>query len=55
MSLKLAMELTEAWKDKALQEGVRNGTVRINFNSSIYDWVADQVFGTAPLVPDQGQ
>ena len=51
MSLKLAMELTEAWEDKALQEGVRNGTVRINFNSSIYD----RVSGTAPLAPDQGQ
>ena len=48
MRLKLAMELTEAWKDKAVQEGLGNGTVKINFNSSIYDRVADQVFGTTP-------
>ena len=48
MRLKLEMELTDAWKDKALQEGLGNGTVRINFNSSIYDRVADQVFGTTP-------
>ena len=48
MRLKLEMELTEAWKDKALKEGAGNGTVKINFNSSIYDRVADQVFGTTP-------
>ena len=41
MSLKLATELTEAWKDKALQAGAGNGTVKINFNSSVYDRVAD--------------
>ena len=48
MSLKLATELTEAWKDKAVQEGLGNGTVKINFNSSVYDRVADQAFGTTP-------
>ena len=51
MSLKLAMELTEAWKDKALQDGAGNGTVKINFNSSVYD----RVSGTARLAPAQGQ
>ena len=48
MSVKLATELTEAWKDKALHEGVADGTVNINFNSSVYDRVADQAFGTTP-------
>ena len=48
MRLKLEMELTEAWKDKALKEGLGNGTVKINFNSSVYDRVADQAFGTTP-------
>ena len=48
MSLKLATELTEAWKDKAVQEGAGNGTVKINFNSSVYDRVGDQAFGTTP-------
>ena len=48
MSLKLATELTEGWKDKAVQEGLGNGTVKINFNSSEYDRVADQAFGNTP-------
>ena len=55
MGLKLAMELTEAWKDKALQEGTGNGTVKMQFNSRLYDWVADQVFITAPRLPATGQ
>ena len=48
MSLKLATELAEAWKDKAVQDGAGNETVKINFNSSEYDRVTDQVFGTTP-------
>ncbi len=48
MNLKLATALTEAWKAKAVQDGAENGTVKINFNSSVYDRVADQAFETTP-------
>ena len=55
MGFKLTLELTELWQDEALQEGTTNGTVKMNFNSRLYDWVADQVFVTAPRVPVPGQ
>ncbi len=55
MGFKMILTLTEKWQDEALQEGASNGTVRMNFNSSFYDWVADQVFITAPRVQTQGQ
>lgn len=54
IGLKLALELTQKWQDEALQEGTANGTVKMNFNSRLYDWVADQVFVTAPRVPVSG-
>lgn len=54
IGLKLALELTQKWQDEALQEGTTNGTVKMNFNSRLYDWVADQVFVTAPRVPATG-
>ena len=55
MGFKLTLELTKIWQDEALQEGTSNGTVKMNFNSRLYDWVADQVFVTAPRVPAPGQ
>lgn len=55
MRFKLAQESTQAWKDDALQEGTSNGTVKMQFNSRLYDWVADQVAVTAPRVPAPGQ
>ena len=55
MGFKLTLELTQKWQDEALQEGTSNGTVKMNFNSRLYDWVADQVFVTAPRVPAPGQ
>ena len=55
MGFKLTLELTQMWQDEALQEGTSNGTVKMNFNSRLYDWVADQVFVTAPRVPAPGQ
>ena len=55
MGVKLTLELTQAWQDEALQEGTNSGTVRMNFNSRLYEWVADQVFVTAPRVPVPGQ
>ncbi len=55
MAFKLTLELAQAWKDKALQEGTSNGTVKMNFNSRLYGWVADQVFVTAPRLPVTSQ
>ena len=55
MRFKLAQELTQTWKDEALQEGTTNGTVKMQFNSKLYDWVADQVAVTAPRVQTPGQ
>lgn len=55
VGFKLTLELTQKWQDEALQEGTANGTVKMNFNSSLYDWVADQVSITAPRVPVPGQ
>ena len=55
MRLKLNLELTQAWKDDTLKQGTDNGTVRMNFKSSLYAWVADQVFVTAPRVQNPGQ
>lgn len=55
MRLKLNLELLQAWKDDELQQGTDNGTVKMNFNSTLYGWVADQVFVTAPRVEKPGQ
>ena len=54
MRVKLTHELTQTWKDEALQEGTSNGTVKMNFNSRLYEWVADQVAVTAPRLPPTG-
>lgn len=55
MGIKLTLELTQKWQDEALQDGTSGGTVKMNFNSSLYEWVADQVFITTPRVPAPGQ
>ncbi len=55
MGIKLTLERTRMWQDEVLQEGTTAGTVKMNFNSTLYDWVADQVFVTAPRVPVTGQ
>ena len=51
MLVKLTREMTQAWKDETLQEGSTNGTVKMHFNSNLYQWVADQVAVTAPRIP----
>lgn len=51
IGIKLTLELADGWQDQALQNGTADGTVRMNFNSRLYDWVADQVQITAPRVP----
>jgi hypothetical protein len=48
MMIKLAAELVKAWKNDKLQTGVGNGYVMLNFNSSIYEWVTDQVENMQP-------
>ncbi len=55
MGIKLTLELTQKWQDEALQVGTANGTVKMNFNSRLYEWVADQVGVTAPRVGAPGQ
>ena len=51
IGIKLTLELANGWQDAALQQGTANGTVKMNFNSRLYDWVADQVQLTAPRLP----
>ncbi len=51
MGIKLTLELTQRWLDEVLQQGTADGSVKMNFNSRVYEWVADQVFVTAPRVP----
>lgn len=44
-------ELVLKWQDEQLQQGSDDGWLKINFNSSWYSWVADQVAVSAPRVP----
>ena len=50
MGTKLLMESVDGWKRDALVKGTQSGTVRMNFNSRLYDWVTNQVFVTAPRI-----
>jgi hypothetical protein len=50
MGFKLLQETVDAWQREALVAGTTAGTVRMNFNSRLYDWVTDQVFVTAPRI-----
>ena len=50
MGQKLLQENVLLWQREALVAGTTAGTVRMNFNSRLYDWVADQVFITAPRI-----
>ena len=50
MAFKLTVELVDSWQQDALESGTRQGLVRRNFNSELYEWVTDQVFVTAPRV-----
>ena len=45
MQVKLTTELVQAWHEERLRTGAEDGSIRINFNSTVYDWVADQVRG----------
>ena len=50
MGNKLRRESMKRWQRDALVEGTESGTVRMNFNSKLYDWVTNQVFVTAPRI-----
>jgi parvulin-like peptidyl-prolyl isomerase len=50
MGHKLLQETVTAWQRENLLIGTQAGTVRMNFNSRLYDWVTDQVFVTAPRI-----
>ena len=50
MGNKLLRESMNRWQRDALVEGTESGTVRMNFNSKLYDWVTNQVFVTAPRI-----
>ena len=50
MGNKLLRESMNRWQRDALLEGTQAGTVRMNFNSKLYDWVTNQVFVTAPRI-----
>ncbi|MDA1128505.1 MAG: peptidylprolyl isomerase [Chloroflexi bacterium] len=47
---KLLQESVDKWQRETLLAGTTEGVVRMNFNSRLYEWVADQVFITAPRI-----
>lgn len=55
MRRRLNFQGVEDWQNARLQEGSENGTVRMNFNSRLYEWVADQVAVTAPRIAPRQQ
>ena len=50
MGTKLLEETVEKWQRQTLLAGTQAGTVKMNFNSRLYEWVTEQVFITAPRV-----
>ena len=50
MGQKLLQENVLLWQREALVAGTTAGTVRMNFNSRLYEWVTNQVFITAPRI-----
>ena len=55
MRRRLNFQRVEDWQNERLQQGSENGTVRMNFNSRLYEWVADQVAVTAPRIAPRQQ
>ncbi len=50
MRFKLNAEQVNNWRNEQLNRGSEEGWLKINFNSDLYAWVADQVRLTAPRV-----
>ena len=50
MQFQLAAAGVERWKDDQLSQGADDGWVKMNFRSSLYEWVTQQVRLTRPRV-----
>ena len=48
MRIKVNVEMVRQWQEEQRTRGAEEGWVRVNFSSKWYDWVADQVFVSAP-------
>ena len=55
MHNKLNGELVTKWQNDEQAKGADEGWLRMNFNSSLYSWVADQVALSAPRVAPEQQ
>jgi hypothetical protein len=51
---KLTLEMVREWQAEQVKVGADDGWVKMNFNSTLYAWVADQVFVTRPRI-EEGQ
>ena len=51
---KLTLEMVREWQAEQVKVGADDGWVKMNFNSTLYAWVADQVFVTRPRL-EEGQ
>lgn len=51
---RLAQERVEQWFDDQMAQGSADGWLRINFDSEVYAWVADQVQLSAPRLEQPG-
>ena len=48
MRVKLTGELVKLWQEQRLLAAIEDGTATINFNSRLYQWVAEQALKTQP-------
>ena len=48
LKAKLNRELVEEWQRAQQVRGFTEGWLKINFKSTVYEWVADQIRLTAP-------
>ena len=49
---KLTLEMVREWQAEQVKVGADDGWVKMNFNSTLYAWVADQVFVTRPRLEE---
>lgn len=54
MRARVNNQLLEEWEQETLRRGAKEGWVKMNFNSDLYRWVADQVSLSAPRNQDSG-
>ena len=52
---KLTLERVQEWQAEQVKVGADAGWVKMNFNSTLYAWVADQVFVTRPRLDEESQ